>query len=297
MRILAIGDFHGKFPQKLWKRIKKENYDLILSPGDYCGNEKLAKLFFKYFYRKREELIPEKIIKENDKLEKISLDSGINIIKKIKSLKKDFYGVRGNWDPSPWEFDIGGEEDVHKEFGLNKFNKVFNKKIKLIDFKLISFDNFLIIGGTSSTYPGKLKMSKKRMRTLKELEGEEGLKEDIKRIRKHYEKRERNYKKVFKKAEKLGKGVIFLTHNCPYLTKLDKLKKGPQKGKHFGSYLEKQLIKKYKPSLVICGHMHENQGKQRLGKTWIVNPGAALDGKAALIEIDKDKIKNIKFLK
>ena len=46
MKILAIGDFHGKFPEKFFRRIKKENFDIILSVGDFCGDDKLAKLFF-----------------------------------------------------------------------------------------------------------------------------------------------------------------------------------------------------------------------------------------------------------
>ena len=35
MKILAIGDFHGKFPQKFENVAKKENINLILSTGDY----------------------------------------------------------------------------------------------------------------------------------------------------------------------------------------------------------------------------------------------------------------------
>ena len=93
--------------------------------------------------------------------------------------------------------------------------------------------------------------------------------------------------------------VLFLTHNCPYNTKLDKLKRGPQKGKHFGSYLEKELIKKYAPNIVLCGHVHENQGKHMIGKTLVVNPGAAVDGKAAIIDFNEkhNKVEKVKFLK
>jgi len=43
--------------------------------------------------------------------------------------------------------------------------------------------------------------------------------------------------------------------------------------------------------------MHEYQGKKKLGKTMMLNPGAAYDGKAAIIEIDNYKIKKIKFIK
>ena len=56
MKILAIGDFHGKFPVKLKERIEKEKVDLIISQGDFCGNAELSRLFFKHVYRKELEL-------------------------------------------------------------------------------------------------------------------------------------------------------------------------------------------------------------------------------------------------
>lgn len=48
MRILAIGDLHGKFPSKLNKTfIKKNKIDVIISPGDF-GADKTSKYVFKY---------------------------------------------------------------------------------------------------------------------------------------------------------------------------------------------------------------------------------------------------------
>ena len=41
MKILAIGDFHGKFPRKFEKLIKREKIDLVVSNGD----------FFPFIYR------------------------------------------------------------------------------------------------------------------------------------------------------------------------------------------------------------------------------------------------------
>ena len=52
MKILVIGDFHGKFTNKQLSQLKKENPDMILSVGDFCGNNKWSELFFKYFYAK-----------------------------------------------------------------------------------------------------------------------------------------------------------------------------------------------------------------------------------------------------
>ena len=37
MKILAIGDFQGKFPTKLEQRLRKEDFDLIIGVGDYKG--------------------------------------------------------------------------------------------------------------------------------------------------------------------------------------------------------------------------------------------------------------------
>ncbi len=60
-----------------------------------------------------------------------------------------------------------------------------------------------------------------------------------------------------------------------------------------------RAIKKYKPALVVCGHMHENQGTCKIGKTIVINPGAALEGKAAMINFDekKGKVEKIRFFR
>ncbi|MCK5342684.1 MAG: hypothetical protein KAR20_04730, partial [Candidatus Heimdallarchaeota archaeon] len=51
------------------------------------------------------------------------------------------------------------------------------------------------------------------------------------------------------------------------------------------------------PALVLCGHMHEYQGKKRLGESLIVNPGAACDGKCAIIDFDEGKVRGVRFMK
>ena len=50
MKILVIGDFHGKFPKKLKEMAKK--VDLVLCTGDFGGSEKLLKILFKYLGKK-----------------------------------------------------------------------------------------------------------------------------------------------------------------------------------------------------------------------------------------------------
>ena len=56
-KILAVGDFHGQISKKLFNRIKKEKPDVILTPGDFCGNQEFVKLEFKYYGSEEEQAI------------------------------------------------------------------------------------------------------------------------------------------------------------------------------------------------------------------------------------------------
>jgi len=289
MKFLVVSDFHGRLPKGLKSVIKKERIDMILSSGDYCGSKRLGELEFKYYYGKDEDDVPARIKKEVIRLEKKSTDNGINVVKELKKLNLNFLGIRGNWDPLPWLYDIGSARKTDETKNSKRFINLQTKKFKFIDFKLINFEKFVIIGGTSSTYPGKI--DKKSLKNLDE-------KEERKRKR-EYMKRKKKYERIFMRAKKIKKPVIFLTHNCPYNTKLDKVKGGPAKSKHYGSFLEREIIRRFKPDLVICGHMHESQGRDKLGKSVIVNSGSFLEKKFAIIDWDEDKgrVGKIRFVK
>jgi Icc-related predicted phosphoesterase len=150
------------------------------------------------------------------------------------------------------------------------------KNVKLIDFKSVRFGGYNFVGYPRSTYPGKTSENKKI---------EARIKKDNKKL---YER----YKKLFRGN---NKNTVFLTHNCPYNTKLDKVKKGPQKGEHYGSWLVRKIAVHLRPRLIICGHMHENVGREVLGRSLVVNAGAAYEGRAAIVELGK-KVK-IRFIK
>jgi len=146
MKILAIGDFHGKFPEKLKRKISKYKFDIILSVGDFCGNDKWSKLFFKHFYAKGEEekeKVPKKYHNLLKQEEKIVTDKGIGVLKKLKRFNKPFFAVHGNWDPNPLGNDIViFEEETPNEKELRKFHKIFKKNFELVDF---SFKDFGIL--------------------------------------------------------------------------------------------------------------------------------------------------------
>jgi Icc-related predicted phosphoesterase len=66
------------------------------------------------------------------------------------------------------------------------------------------------------------------------------------------------------------------------------------KGVHAGSTALRKAIEQKKPILVICGHIHEHEGKEIVGETLVVKLAPAESLRAAVIEI-KDSIE-VKFI-
>jgi hypothetical protein len=95
---------------------------------------------------------------------------------------------------------------------------------------------------------------------------------------------------IRKRAERGWKDVerahvkIFVPHAPPRGTKVDKI----FIGKHVGSTALREIVEKYQPDVLVCGHIHEARGMDRIGKTQIVNCGPAGRGYYAVIEIGKD---------
>ncbi len=83
----------------------------------------------------------------------------------------------------------------------------------------------------------------------------------------------------------LDESTILVTHVPPYGLQ-DKIFLGI----HSGSKNLKEIIDKYNPRLILCGHIHENPGFIKYKKTIIVNCSIGKTGGGALIEIN-NKIK------
>lgn len=75
--------------------------------------------------------------------------------------------------------------------------------------------------------------------------------------------------------------LITVIHNPPKDTKLDVIANGA----HVGSPLIRAFIEKYKPLLVVSGHIHESAAIDKIGETTLINPGALFEGKYAIAEI------------
>lgn len=62
---------------------------------------------------------------------------------------------------------------------------------------------------------------------------------------------------------------ILVSHSPPANTKLDKT----SLGQHVGSKTLRNFIEKFQADLVICGHIHEARGIDKIGRALIINPG------------------------
>jgi hypothetical protein len=54
-----------------------------------------------------------------------------------------------------------------------------------------------------------------------------------------------------------------------------------------GSYSVREFVKRVKPKLVLCGHIHEAVGVDKIGDAMVVNPGPVRQGQCALIDFDE----------
>lgn len=214
------------------------------------------------------------------------LKKGEEVLKKLDKIRVPVITVIGNLDYANindsydekgggGKYKGGSWKWIEQDF----FSKIIKKykNIHRFDYKYVKFGGLIFIGGYGHTFPGKVKS-------------------------RNYKKYRIILDKLFKKFSKENKQkkVIFVSHNVPYNCKLDKIKSGQAerylRGKHYGSKLIRRIIDKYQPVLHFGGHFHENPGRDKIGKTIVVNPGAAEDGRAAIVDIDEKKIK-VKFVR
>jgi len=280
MNILAIGDFHGKFPMKLKKLAKSA--DIILSVGDY-PSWRLRKTFFEHSYKRDKEVW--EIVGKKEYKKKTLLDwkDAEKVLKRLDSFGIPVLTTLGNYDNSGLHdaFDVSVEDETWNWAEQDFFSVTIKKypRVKRIDYKVGKFRNLIFTGALGHSFPGNVKS---------------------KSYKKHRKKLDKFFGR-YSEENKEGR-VIFINHTAPYDTSLDKIrdKEAPEivKGKHYGSKLFRRIIDRYQPSLAIGGHFHENQGKCKIGKTLVVNPGAAMDGKCAVIDFDaeKGKVKSVKFI-
>lgn len=295
MKLLVIGDFHGKFPKKFETLIKKEKIDLVVSLGDYPPFH-YRKLWFKHCYGKDVELWEFIGKAKYKKLLVKDLKMAENALKKLNKLSVPVYTVLGNVDyPDVDDIidyskkRIKSQPNFDRKEVLAKRMKKY-KNIHRFDYKALKFQDYVFIGMRGHSIPGHVKS-------------------------KGFRKYKKILEKLFKKFRKENRErrIIFVSHNIAYNTKLDKLALKPLKkvlkghfgkeirkkklAKHYGSKMARRIINTYQPILHLGGHIHEAWGKDKIGKTILINPGAAHEGRVAVVELGEGKVKKIRFIK
>ncbi|HII15550.1 MAG TPA: hypothetical protein HA362_04525 [Nanoarchaeota archaeon] len=275
-KFLILGDLHGALP-----KIHFKQFDAILFPGDFCSFEG-RKILFKHGFDIPWWKVAGK--RKAKKMIKRDVERGRKVLEKLNKLNMPVFIVPGNIDyygsgafrkeQYAWEFL---RKNHYKEM-LKKFSN-----IKDCHFKQRKFKGISIIGYGLSSSPDYPLWAKKPY-----------TKEQKQRTR----QADFFLKKLDKLFRKTKAPVIFLSHNVPFDTKLDKIinKSSPMNGRHFGSLVTRKIIEKYKPLLCIAGHMHEHFGKCMLGKTVVVNAGFGPE-KNVLLELEGGRIKQLKFHK
>lgn len=267
--MLVLGDFHGQFPKKFEKIIKKEKIDILVSNGDYFPFY-YRELWFKHCYGTNTMLW--EVVGKNKYKELILKDlrDGEKALSKLNDLSIPVITIYGNVDYTRKIDTVDYKIDRNHFWAWDEhdfFSKIIKKYQNIHEFtySYFKFQDYIFIGAYGGSSPGKVR-SRNFMKHKKILN-------------KLFEK--------FRKENKEGK-VIFISHNVPYNTKLDKIGNKAHesvRGKHYGSKLVRKIIDQYHPILHAAGHIHESRGLQKVGKTFCVNPGAAHDGMGAIVEL------------
>lgn len=282
MKILTIGDLHGNKPM-----IHFKDFDAIIAPGDFCSDA-LRKYYFEAIREKMKN--PESELKwyeiiGKEKAEKMldkSWKDGRKILEFLNSLDVPVFVVPGNWD------QFGEKDSKFKREKENRYSHLIKglDNLRDVHFKRKTLEGFDFVGYGVVSGPEvpQYKEDKDRL-TMKELKEQKD----------NYYTRKKRLSKILQQAKN---PVVFMPHNVPFKTTLDKItdKTSPKYGYHYGSVIARELVEKYQPLLCIGGHMHEHFGKQNIGKTVCINAGFGSKVNT-LIDLDeqKGKIREIKF--
>lgn len=263
MKILVLGCLHGS---KKAKKAPLKGVDLILIAGDLGKADLMRKMAFANIERKKKGLSEvEYPPKQQKKAFMEAYNSTIEIVKHLSRFAPVFI-IYGNVESSNSE-----TKKASKEIGL---------KLPYLTDKLNSMKNVRIINNRIANFKGiRIGGLQYFIDTcwVREFKPED-YKKSLKKAKKGTDKA----KRILKKFKDLD---ILISHQPPYRI-LDKVGKPAPKhwrGKHAGSQVILNYIKRKQPRYAFCAHIHEGKGKKKLGKTNIQNVG--YNGDYALLNI------------
>lgn len=95
------------------------------------------------------------------------------------------------------------------------------------------------------------------------------------------------------KDDELWHNLILISHNPPKAETVDKV----NESLHAGSQKFTDYIKEKQPLCVVCGHIHEGVGIEKIGDTTVINPGSLGEkGTFVWLEVEKSSDGNWKVL-
>ena len=269
MKVLIVGDPHGDISKIKKSDLKKA--DLILITGDIGKADLARKQFFENLKRKREGLPElEKDAKFEKKVRMEIYDSTLSIVKEL-SRYAPVYSILGN---------VGST--MIQEFERKKVEKKNKIKLPSLRKELDKIENFYLVKNVSRNI-GNLRVGFLEhfndVSWVKEFKPKDYSKE-LKRAKKESDKA----KKVLRNFKNID---VLVCHAPPYGI-LDEVsgKFGAPKhwwGKHAGSKVILDYVKKYQPKYVFCGHIHEARGMKKIGKSIVYNVG--FNGDYVLLDI------------
>lgn len=258
MKILVVGDPHGS--EKI-KKIPFKRIDLILLTGDVGKADLARKRYFENIKREKEGLLElEYDAKSNKSAYNEIYNSSLNVWKHFSKFAST-YSILGNVGMN-MVYDSNVRKDERK-YGL-KLPSLRSGMNKIKDFYFV----------------------RNCVRNIGDLRI--GFLEYFEDICWYYEYKDKNKKKIRKAKKETAKAKnvlngfknldVLVCHQPPY-GYLDKTNypSAPKewKGKHAGSKVILDYIKKYQPKYVFCGHIHEGEGHTKIGKTKVYNLGVA----------------------
>jgi len=315
MKILVVGDLHGRKPVLLTK-----DFDVIVFVGDVCDDREIAPLYKAYFEKLKKigegdisysikNFVADSLgsSKKLDAMERRSLKKGAEIMKYLDSFGKPVFMVAGNWDQSygksrigdmdksyynylKWFYDSWAGDEINPKL-VRGLKNVRNCMLHNVEYGGVNF-----VGYGLSSGPEGLKTRRKRKKgmNVNKLNDVE-----IGRLNKARDKITRKLNDAHMSRNK-KMATFFISHNTPNGTKLDvvKDKNSYAYGDHLGSTIARKFCSRFKPVICVGGHIHEGGGRDKIGRTVVVNPGY---GKRAQVLVDFDverkKVKKVKFLK
>jgi Icc-related predicted phosphoesterase len=281
-KFLIIGDLHGQMPE-----IRFRDFDAVLCVGDVFNIDFVRRLQFEQISLKKK--YPQYQMKEwfdicgkakGRKIVNDSLRDGRRILDFLDSFNVPVFLVPGNadWTPEKSQWDFLKEDHFDKL--LRSMKNIRNIHLRAADFQGIG------IIGYGLSYGPEYPQSKEDLEFFSKVALEKKMV--------NYKMRLKKMRTLFERSKKSGKLVIFLSHNVPFNTRLDKIlmKSSPRYGCHYGSLVVRKIVEEYQPIACVAGHMHESSGKAKIEKTLCINAGFGSQA-SHLMVVESGKIRKV----